>query len=294
MRVVIAYDGSAGADAAIEGLPRAGLPKTAEIMVLSVANIYETSIPVPSELRAFKPLVSARIFTKAVVSARAEKLRLIAKTRPISQQGAAKARAVLPGVKVRSRAVAGDPPVEVQRFADEWDADLIVVGSNARSALGRFFLGSVSKTAAETAGRSVRIGRPASPVPSRAHTRVVAGSTNLAGVEALARELAKREWPAGTAVRVVSVDDGQAVGRVSSAYSGAKAIIEQAVEPLAAAGVAASAAVEKGELGAVLADEANDFSADTIILYCEPDGTPPGSITESEYTVEIIRPKQKT
>jgi hypothetical protein len=45
MKVLIAYDGSNGADAALEDLPRAGLPRVAEALILSVAEVF---LPPPS------------------------------------------------------------------------------------------------------------------------------------------------------------------------------------------------------------------------------------------------------
>jgi nucleotide-binding universal stress UspA family protein len=47
----------------------------------------------------------------------------------------------------------------VLQKADDWQADLIVVGSHGRSALGRFVLGSVSKRVATEAHCSVRVSR---------------------------------------------------------------------------------------------------------------------------------------
>ena len=45
MKILIAYDGSECADAALADLPRAGLPRQAEVIVLSVT---ETWLPPPS------------------------------------------------------------------------------------------------------------------------------------------------------------------------------------------------------------------------------------------------------
>jgi hypothetical protein len=40
MRILIAYDGSRGADAALLDLQRAGLPQEAEALVISVADVW--------------------------------------------------------------------------------------------------------------------------------------------------------------------------------------------------------------------------------------------------------------
>ena len=40
MKILIAYDGSECANAALEDLPRAGLPRVAEVLVMSVAEVF--------------------------------------------------------------------------------------------------------------------------------------------------------------------------------------------------------------------------------------------------------------
>ena len=40
MKILIAYDGSEYADDAIENLPSAGLPQRAEVLVMSVADVF--------------------------------------------------------------------------------------------------------------------------------------------------------------------------------------------------------------------------------------------------------------
>ena len=53
----------------------------------------------------------------------------------------------------------GHPAVEICRFADEQNVDVIVVGSHGRSGLTEAFLGSVSHTVANKATRPVTIVR---------------------------------------------------------------------------------------------------------------------------------------
>ena len=57
MRILIAYDGSSGADAALFDLQRAGLPQEAEALVISVADVwtFPSASDDPQGLRAKKP-----------------------------------------------------------------------------------------------------------------------------------------------------------------------------------------------------------------------------------------------
>ena len=70
-----------------------------------------------------------------------------------------KLKAMFPKWSVSYHAEADSPAWAVIRRADEWKPDLIVVGSHGRSALGRFFLGSVSQKVMTEAHCSVRIAR---------------------------------------------------------------------------------------------------------------------------------------
>ena len=60
---------------------------------------------------------------------------------------------------MRAEALVGTASLELMRKADEWNPDLVVVGSHGRSALGRFFLGSVSKRIVTDSNHSVRVTR---------------------------------------------------------------------------------------------------------------------------------------
>ena len=51
MKILIAYDGSDCAEAALDDLQRAGLPREAEAVILSVADVY----PLPPSSQEEKP-----------------------------------------------------------------------------------------------------------------------------------------------------------------------------------------------------------------------------------------------
>jgi len=60
----------------------------------------------------------------------------------LHEQAAAKAREK--GLRVTTRVLEGNPGKSLVRYAEEIDADIIVVGSNNKGVLDRLFLGSVS------------------------------------------------------------------------------------------------------------------------------------------------------
>jgi hypothetical protein len=92
---------------------------------------------------------------------------------------------------VKSESGAASPATVIIEKADEWGADLIVVGSHGRTALGQFFFGSVSQKVLHEARRSVRVARgrieePGTPV------RLIIGFDGSKGAEAAVEAVAAR------------------------------------------------------------------------------------------------------
>jgi nucleotide-binding universal stress UspA family protein len=63
------------------------------------------------------------------------------------------------GVHVHTRLLKGDAAAEIVAFADDVDADVIVVGSRDQGALASAFLGSVSREVLRDAHRPVLVAR---------------------------------------------------------------------------------------------------------------------------------------
>jgi nucleotide-binding universal stress UspA family protein len=72
------------------------------------------------------------------------------------------------GFKVECSVCEGEPRAGILDAAEEWQADLIVLGSHGRTALPRFLLGSISDAVMRHAHCSVEIARPACVGSSRA------------------------------------------------------------------------------------------------------------------------------
>jgi nucleotide-binding universal stress UspA family protein len=103
----------------------------------------------------------------------------------------------------------GSPRRVVAQFAAEWGADLILVGSHSRGAVGRFFLGSVAQGILRTATCSVEIVRfPHSGAAPSSHPMKILVPTDGSEFSlAAARSLAARPWPAGTIFKVLSAEE---------------------------------------------------------------------------------------
>jgi nucleotide-binding universal stress UspA family protein len=114
-------------------------------------------------------------------------------------------RAKFPTWDISTEAGSGSPAWELLFKAGQWKPDLIVVGSQGRSALGRFILGSVSQKVVTEAICSVRVARGRVEEPSP--VRIVLATDGSPGAQAAVRAVGARHWPAQSEVRVVIVDD---------------------------------------------------------------------------------------
>lgn len=159
MRILIGYDGSACVEDAIEDLRVSGLPGTGEMLVVTAVEPYESLIGVPPKPRTIREMVTELLFAKAVSYSRIRAARSKLKAQKRVRQGRSLLSQMFPRWEVSEKVIFGEPAEAIMTEANRWKPDLIVVGSNGRSSIGRFFLGSVSRALAERSTIPVRIGR---------------------------------------------------------------------------------------------------------------------------------------
>ena len=255
MKILVAYDGSECADAALDDLRRAGLPSNAQVKILSV---FENWLPPPSGLEIIEHIDRDQEY---LALARRGGIRLIS---------------VKPGWEVKSESGAGSPATVIIEKADEWGADLIVVGSHGRTALGKFFFGSVSQKVLHEARRSARVARgrveePDTPV------RLIIGVDGSKGAEAAVEAVAARKWPAGSEVRIVNATwtapqltshrmVGPIITWVNEEKARVKDMIDEAVGKLSAAGLKTDVVMKVEEPKRLLVAEAESWGADCIFV----------------------------
>lgn len=278
-KVLIAYDGSAYADAALDDLRRAGLPREAEALIVTVSDgLVSTSAPVAEVAGTALP---SRMVISAIAVAKEQAARLLEEARRFAAQASRRVRSHFPGWEVRAEVLEGSPSRELLRKVEEWRPDLVVVGSQGRSALGRFFLGSVSKKLATESRSSVRVVRRTAEKSGGEPPRIMIGVDGSPEAERAVRSVGGRVWPEGTEVRIVTADDGVSPARIAHILPTAAAIIrngnegavgkarrmaEWAAEELRAIGLRVSVAIEKGDPRRVLIEEARRWAADSIFV----------------------------
>lgn len=137
LRVLLAVDGSAASLTATRSIAEVSWPENTEVRVVSVVNPMTYSL---------------------------EELGLTGRTGiDHAHRAIGNAVHVLTDapVKISAEVIAGSPARRIVERAGEWEADLIVLGTNERRGLRRLLLGSVSAAVAKRAHSSVRVIRGA-------------------------------------------------------------------------------------------------------------------------------------
>jgi nucleotide-binding universal stress UspA family protein len=250
LRLLIAYDGSVCAEAALDDLPRAGLPTALEAVVVTVADVLLS----PPGAKMDIDTIPARAL-EVVWRAHARAAQAVKEARAVAERAAKRVKADFPGWVVRGEACGEAPAWAISKMAERYQTDLIIVGARPHSVLGgRLILGSISQRVLYEARCSVRVARCADawrcgPV------RIVVGFTNSPDAAVAVDAVASRAWPAGSEVRLVT-----ALG------TGMPAPAAVPTDKLRAAGLRTSTVVRQGKPGRVLLDEVEQWDADTLFV----------------------------
>lgn len=313
MKILIAYDGSDCSDAALEDLGRAGLPKNVDALVMTLADVFLPP-PIDEDLDNTLPMnvpSSVRLAHKNAESA-------VAEANSLAERATEQIKQSFHEWNVRHEALADSPAWALIRKADEWKADLVVVGAHGHSVLGgRLILGSVSQRILYEASCSVRVAR-ARRDNTDSPLRIVIGVDGSAYSNSVVEAVYRREWPTGTEVRlVVVVDTIMAITLDQSQPSVTKwievenednwnqvrQIFEASADKLRATGLEASVIIRRGNPKHELVEEAESWSADSIFVGAKGvrgvDRLLLGSVSSAvaaraRCSVEVVRPKSMT
>jgi len=312
MKVLIGYDGSESGNAIFEDLQNAGLPRESDALIVSVADLLSFD---PGDSAAdLQPPASRRV--EAVLKlVEAHRESVIKETKDLAASAADRIRTQFPEWKIEDRILVGTPAWELITAANDWIADLIVVGSQGRSALGRFFLGSVSKRISTDARCSVRVARSAGPKDADGPTRIIVGVDGSPAAEEAIYAVGHRVWQSGTEVRLLAVDEEPAplglaarlpqVAAMINSYLQTKetrvsSMLDWAVKELNNVCLKTEVLTEKGDPKSVLIEAARDWNADCIFVGTRDfnstferfrlGSVSTAVVTNAPCSVEIVRP----
>lgn len=271
MRVLVGHDGSSYADAALKDLKRAGLPEEVEALIVTVGE-PPAVFPLTSPEFVEQKFAGERV-RSIVDHANRQAAASLSEEQTFAQNAATKLSSFFPSWHVQSEVVTGRPANELIRKAREWEADLVVVGTQGLSALGRFILGSVSQEVVNDAHCSVRVGR-GTPKADRAGLKVLVG-LELSRADHVLQRILQRSWPAGTELRVVTGDESASRGWQSNGI----------FRDIFVGDLRVSAATIKGDTKEILLEQARRMEADCIVV-----GSGLAAVAaNAECSVEIVR-----
>jgi nucleotide-binding universal stress UspA family protein len=312
MKILVAYDGSECADAALEDLKRAGLAVGAEVLVMTLADVFVPP-PVDEEVDNTFPMYVPEGIKRAHERARNK----LDQAEQLAKKASKQIRLSFPSWHVRYEAQADSPAWALIRTADQWKPDLIVMGAQGHAVFGgRLILGSISQRVLYEASCSVRIARSSrrtADKPIRLLIAVDNSPDSSAAVDAVCR----RTWPKGSEVGLIAVLDTVLAITPNPAepsivkwievadeenWDQVRQIFEPLAEKLRAAGLHTGVLIRRGNPADQILEEAHTWGADCIFVGAK--GTRGinrlllGSVSSAvsaraHCSVEVVRPKKE-
>lgn len=278
MKILIGYDGSKYADAALDDLKTAGLPENdVEVTIMSIAEVWLPPVPADKSLDEYVQDLQTQ---PQPFKAYERGAKAVAEVQMFAKHAQNRLQQNFPKWQVNVEANYGSPAWEIIVRANKVKADLVIVGSQGRTALGRLFLGSISNKVLNEANCSVRIARgrvEVDPIPSR----VIIGFDGSPGAMAAVETVASRNWREESVFKLVVATDlivPTAIGRFVSPVTGwideemksENTMIEKLAEPalkiLNDANCATTLQILSGNPKQVLIEEALRWHADSIFV----------------------------
>ena len=275
MKILIGYDGSRSSDAALDDLQKAGLPDDVEAKVITIAEVW---MPPPNDGKSEKYM--SDVNSEWLKNHDAVGKKAVVEAQVLSRHAKERLEIKFPEWKVVSQAAYGSPAREILARAEDLKPDLIVVGSQGKSAISRILLGSISTKVLAESKCSVRVARgriEVDPVPVRLIIGFDSSPGSLAAVEAVV----ERKWRACSEARLVSATNSMlpsAIGRfvppVGKMFEDEKKservwvekLAETALRTLNDAGLQTELRVEVGNPKQILIEEAEKWGADCIFV----------------------------
>ena len=275
MKILVAYDGSECADAALEDLKRAGLHVESEVLVMTLADVFVPP-PINEEVDNTFPLY----VPEGIKLAHRRAQHKLEQAEALAKRASEQIKSVFPKWQVTYKAEADSPAWALIRTADQWKPDLIVMGARGHSVFGgRLILGSISQRVLYEARCSVRIAR--GPHKTDKPVRLLIGVDNSPDSRAAVDAVCNRDWPKGSEVGLLAVVDTVMpitpnpseppamkwieVGDEKN-WDQVREVFEPSAQKLRIAGLHAEVLIRRGNPADQILEEADTWGADCIFV----------------------------
>ena len=287
MKILVAYDGSDGSDAALKDLALAALPDNTEVLVMTLADVF---LPPADESNG----PSTPYVPETIKLAHQRAQQKLEEAQDLAQRASEQIKSAFPTWTVHYEALADSPAWGLLRTADHWKPDLVVMGARGHSARqARLILGSISQRVlyeARGSGRIARLPRKNAGEP----VFILIGDDNSADSAAAVDAVCKRGWPKGSEVALLTVIDS-----VLETTPHPSEPSQLSAEKLRDAGLHVNVLVKRGKPADEILEEAEAWGADCIFVGAK--GTRGigrlllGSVSSSvaaraHCSVEVVRP----
>lgn len=180
MRILIGVDGSSSSDAVIQEVARRPWPSGSEFKVVTVVDpFFFPKAPMPLEEEKKRAQQALEDQAKPLMDA---------------------------GWHVSVRVILDNPRHALPRAASEWRAELVLLGSHGRGAVGRLLLGSTAQAVLRHSECSVEIIRitKIEKDGAREGMRVLIPTDGSEYAEAALQKVGERPWPKGSEFKIIA------------------------------------------------------------------------------------------
>ena len=283
MIILIAYDGSGYSHASLFDLLQAGLPQEADVILLSVSEVWMSPSVKQDEIESVVDTEIAEYFQKYYQQTD----RNLAESKLIAEQAKEELLRYFPRWTIKTEAVFGSAASIILSRSFEFKPDLIVVGAQGLYSFSQTGLGSISQRVLTEAVCSVRVARRKNDDASP-ELRIAIGFDDSPGSMAAVESVASRQWRRKPEIRLILVTEllvalipgrvfqiipGWSEGRMKGEQKWLETLAAEALQTLRHAGLPATLHVCSGNPRLVLAQEATNWRADSIFIGANAEGS---------------------
>ncbi|HQU92380.1 MAG TPA: universal stress protein [Pyrinomonadaceae bacterium] len=285
MRILIGYDGSKHCNAALDDLRLAGLPSDTKSLVVSVAD---PSIARGSIREVFAMAMPSR-FGKSTTEVQQTHSGQLIEADEFAMKAADRLLIEFPEWEVAKKTRMGPAATELIDAAKDWNADLMVVGSERVPVAEEFLIRSQGEPIDGRSNTSVRVSRPNERKNPDSPPKILVGIDGSPAAQEAVYEIGRRTWMDGTQVQMIAVQTPTLVASQS------ESMLTWARYHLRSVGLNPSMSIQGGDPTRILIRDARMSNADCIFLGAGTRENQIGSVSravlnKAHCSVEVVRP----